>query len=246
MFFAGSLKEQKIIIVAGETPDSMKYFEKLLEINSEQVTALRLLIRENTTKQMEKEEKDKIFNEISHLNNDLINAKRELAQKNAQLTRLNEKLENLVIEDDLTGLYNRRFFFRKATEEIAKAKRLGYNLTLVMLDINNFKTINDTYGHDAGDKILCDFAKLSKKTLREIDFVFRIGGDEFLFLLTDCDKEKAEKIVERVNAIFIEQAGLSLAYGVEKINIKENIDLDDYIKITDQKMYIHKKISKGQ
>ena len=100
------------------------------------------------------------------------------------------RLRELAIKDPLTGLYNRNFLNEVIKREAAWAARTSSPLSFLMLDIDSFKQVNDTLGHSVGDHILKEAATLIKKNLRETDYLFRWGGDEFLIILpnTDCDK----------------------------------------------------------
>jgi two-component system cell cycle response regulator len=183
------------------------------------------------------------FDQISRLNNELINMQRELAGKNNELAMLNEALREKSIKDLLTGLFNRRFFYEKIDEEITRASRLNYEIILSSIDINDFKQVNDNYGHEAGDKLLIFFADLLKKSLRKsFDSLFRFGGDEFVVLLVNCDLEKGTEIFERINKKLIRaNKEVSISYGLAKVLLKEKVDIDGCLKISDERMYDYKK-----
>lgn len=114
---------------------------------------------------------------------------------------------NLALTDPLTSLYNRRFAERHLRMEIARARRRGYALTLVCFDLNNFKQINDRFGHHAGDIVLKAFADRLRKSIREGDIPARLGGDEFLLLLTECDSSHLPSVLGRLEDIVVEFAG---------------------------------------
>ncbi len=119
------------------------------------------------------------------------------------------KLEKLSLCDSLTGLYNRRSFDIKLAEEVQRAHRQDFQVFLALLDVDNFKGYNDTYGHPAGDKVLSAVGMiLNDCTRHNVDFTFRYGGDEFAAILTQTNKEQAIKIMERVLHNF-RQAGFS-------------------------------------
>lgn len=106
---------------------------------------------------------------------------------------------DLALIDPLTGLFNRRYAEKRLKEEISRSQRKGYPLTLVMFDLNDFKRINDQFGHSAGDMVLKAFSDSIGKTVREADLAARLGGDEFVMLLTECDAAQAEAIVNRLS-----------------------------------------------
>jgi len=163
---------------------------------------------------------------------------KELAMKNMELKILNDKLNILSIIDPLTGLYNRRHCFNKITEEILRAEKGNYKLCLVSIDINNFKMINDNYGHDEGDKVLQEFAKITQTNLRKnLDSVYRIGGDEFIILILDSDIIPVEKIIIRLNdKVKGIHEILSLSYGIFEIIAHENIGIENLLETADNRM----------
>lgn len=109
-------------------------------------------------------------------------------------------LEQENIADPLTGVYNRRHLDRRLNEEVARARRHGLPLTLLMLDIDHFKQVNDRYGHPAGDQVLVQFAALIKLQLREPDIVARYGGEEFLVIAPQTSRPDALNLAERLRA----------------------------------------------
>jgi diguanylate cyclase (GGDEF)-like protein len=111
----------------------------------------------------------------------------ELKQKNKQMEGLLTKVEVLAITDPLTGLYNRRYFDNILKKELTERKRYGQSVTCLMMDIDHFKQVNDTYGHEAGDFVLKDIAALLKTHLREVDTIARWGGEEFTVMMPHTD-----------------------------------------------------------
>lgn len=108
------------------------------------------------------------------------------------------ELRRLVHRDPLTGLFNRRSLFEHAAREQARCERYGVPLSLVMLDIDGFKAVNDTFGHGAGDDVICETAARVALELRDIDAAFRLGGEEFLILLPSTDLDAAVAVAERL------------------------------------------------
>ena len=113
-------------------------------------------------------------------------------------TVLQAKLQSQVQVDFLTGLATRRHFMAQASEEIARARRYGLQLSLCMLDLDRFKTVNDTYGHKAGDKVLKRFSEICLASLREIDIAGRLGGEEFAILFPETGLDQVQLVVERL------------------------------------------------
>lgn len=108
------------------------------------------------------------------------------------------ELRRLVHRDPLTGLFNRRSLFEHAEREQARCERYGTPLALVMLDIDAFKSVNDTFGHGAGDDVICETAARVACGLRDVDAAFRLGGEEFLILLPSTDLDDAIAVAERL------------------------------------------------
>ena len=109
-------------------------------------------------------------------------------------------LEKENIADPLTGVYNRRYLDRRLNEEVSRARRHGLPLTVLMLDIDHFKRINDDHGHQAGDQVLAQFADLTQRQLREPDLVARYGGEEFLVIAPQTTRHDALNLAERLRA----------------------------------------------
>ncbi|AWL13244.1 Histidine kinase [Saliniradius amylolyticus] len=123
-----------------------------------------------------------------------------------RLIQANSELKALASVDPLTGLYNRRHFERIAHEEIRKAYRHGRNLCLAILDLDHFKSINDGYGHDAGDKTLITVGSAVRAALRSGDLFARLGGEEFGLLITECDHSSIIPVLERYREIIASQS----------------------------------------
>lgn len=107
----------------------------------------------------------------------------------------------LAITDGLTGLYNRRYFQQSLEREFERAKRQKVNLSLLMVDIDKFKNINDTYGHQFGDKVIAEVSKIVKASLRRTDYVARYGGEEIVAILPDTSLDRAVVPIERLRAM---------------------------------------------
>ncbi|MCC2617952.1 diguanylate cyclase [Aestuariibacter halophilus] len=118
-----------------------------------------------------------------------------------QIQRLNETLENMSRVDGLTGLYNRRFWEEQFNLEYKRSKRAGHPASLIMLDIDHFKRVNDTYGHPGGDDVIKMLARIIKKSVRETDVCGRYGGEEFAILLPDTTAKQARIVAERIRKL---------------------------------------------
>jgi diguanylate cyclase (GGDEF)-like protein len=129
--------------------------------------------------------------------------RRQLAEKQGH----SDILRNLAMMDPLTGLYNRRFAEHRLAAEVARSERKGHPLTLLTLDLNNFKQINDTHGHPAGDLVLQEFAACLNKVIRGADLAVRLGGDEFLVLLPECTQEQLQLVLGRLGSLEVDWHG---------------------------------------
>src|SRR3989338_2705617 len=129
-----------------------------------------------------------------------MNARDKYQQK---LLTLQRRFKQLSLEDSHTGLYNHRYLMYRIDAEFARAKRFNLPLSVMMMDIDYFKSVNDTYGHRFGDVVLRQFAVQLKRILRKADVVARFGGDEFVVILMDTNtavaKSVGQKIVEWAN-----------------------------------------------
>ncbi|SMO67941.1 diguanylate cyclase/phosphodiesterase [Balnearium lithotrophicum] len=114
------------------------------------------------------------------------------------INKYTKEIEYFATRDPLTHLYNQRVFWELLEYEINRASRRGYKFTLLVVDLDNFKFVNDTYGHKFGDEFLRNFAKLLKKTIRKEDIVARFGGDEFCVIMPETDKEEALIVAKRI------------------------------------------------
>ncbi|MCL4523818.1 MAG: diguanylate cyclase [Acidobacteria bacterium] len=122
----------------------------------------------------------------------------------------NATLHQLAMHDPLTGLYNRRFIEENMAVEFARSERREYALTLLIIDLNNFKEINDRHGHAAGDQVLRAFAEQLKKACRGCDLPARIGGDEFMLLLPECLPGQAPVVLARLSGLQVEFGGAKI------------------------------------
>ncbi len=115
--------------------------------------------------------------------------------------KMEEELRRLATTDSLTGVNNRRYFINLAQKELNRCKRYGHTSSLLMLDIDNFKRINDTYGHAAGDQVLKQFSNLCLGEIRECDILGRLGGEEFAVILIETDLSAAKIVAERIREV---------------------------------------------
>ncbi|MDH3346718.1 MAG: diguanylate cyclase [Desulfobulbaceae bacterium] len=163
-----------------------------------------------------------------------------------------EKVKNASIKDFLTGLYNRRYFFDTGTKLFSNAKRKNINLACGMLDIDYFKKVNDTYGHDAGDLALIAVSEILTKRMRETDILARMGGEEFCILTVNADPTSLADIFEYLRKT-IENTPVNIGNGTQ-INITVSIgvttqiedNLDGMIKVADEQLYAAKQSGRNR
>jgi diguanylate cyclase (GGDEF)-like protein len=163
-----------------------------------------------------------------------------------------EKIQELTITDDCTGLYNARHLYKTLETEVYRSARFGYEFTVVFIDLDYFKQVNDTHGHLIGSKLLAEIGYLIKAQLRLIDFAFRYGGDEFVVLLPQTGKDSALVVAKRLRdslriSTFCKEEGLNL-------NVRASMGVATYphdaktphdiIRQADEMMYLVKNTSR--
>ncbi len=173
----------------------------------------------------------------------------------AEFHRESEILREISITDPLTGLLNRRYFQERLAEEIERAKRHQLSLSLIMADIDDFKSYNDTFGHLAGDEILKSMANTFRRTVRTIDVVARFGGEEFTIILPQTRKEAAAAIAERVRKEVermsfkreeaLPRGKLTLSLGLASFP-EDAQDLTDLINNADKALYGAKALGRNR
>jgi len=146
--------------------------------------------------------------------------------------------------DWMTGAFNKGYFLKKAEEELEKSHRNRVPLTFILTDIDNFKKINDTLGHLAGDKVIREFAERLKKFVRKIDLIGRFGGDEFMVMLSHKGANQAEVVAERLKKamkrpVAFEGNKLSITFSMGIVEAKEShgTDINNLFKIADKALY---------
>jgi len=177
---------------------------------------------------------------------------REVEKKNRELENLLKKVELLAMTDHLTGLYNRRSALNLMKKELARVQRMGGTFAVLMIDVDDFKQVNDSYGHEGGDCVLKAISDLLREDIREYDIAARWGGEEFLVVLPGDDCEGGRILAERVRSLAEKQElkyrdeviRFTLTAGVACFRPGDN--LDDVIRCADEAMYRGKKQGKNQ
>lgn len=189
----------------------------LVEEVGEAVNNLLYLVREG------KKAAQKQLGKIEYLNKELLSALENLDTRNREI-------QELVITDKLTGIYNRNYLSTVLEDEIQRSQRSNSSLALMMIDFDDFKPVNDTYGHGFGDKILAFFGPMLHATIRKCDRPFRYGGEEFVVLLPDTDPTIALVIAERIRESFAKEPFVVEEKGVieKTIHLTLSIGLATY------------------
>jgi len=146
----------------------------------------------------------------------------ELKRTNEELMRINAELKRLSITDDLTQLYNRSHFFEKLALEMKRCTRYKMYMSLMLIDLDDFKKVNDTFGHQAGDEVLKEVSKILASCVRDSDAVGRYGGEEFILYLVHTDLEGASLPAERIRAA-VEEKVFAFSEGTYRITVSAGL-----------------------
>jgi len=162
----------------------------------------------------------------------------------AKQEQLLKQTFELSIKDPLTNLYNRHYLEDYATQAFSRMQRHNSKLVLIFIDLDNFKQVNDTYGHEMGDKVLKEVSEILKDIFRKYDIVVRYGGDEFIILIEDLNYDEKnikillEKMVDRIEKN-LAKFKISASYGIAVAPDEAN-NLKDLIFLADERMYKQK------
>jgi len=210
-----------------------------------------LLIRLTHGLEQFKEKSDSLLREKDTIVNELIESKKLLEKYSNNLEEMVEQrteiLKWLSITDPLTGLYNRRYFIEQIELEFKRSKRYNRDLSLLMLDIDHFKAVNDNYGHQVGDIVLRKISSIIINQLRDSDLAFRYGGEEFMVILPETKPDDAMNVAKRMKQEIMdtEHAYRNLNFKVTAsigiVSIKDMLGrfetVDDIIKKVDDNLY---------
>lgn len=179
-----------------------------------------------------------------------------LYKKEKEIENLKRQLEEVKVvanRDCLTNVLNRRAGLEILERAVSEHKYDHGDLTIMFLDVDNFKAINDRYGHDQGDKLLLNLVKVLQESIRNTDTIFRIGGDEFVIVFPETNKDTARRICNRVlhiintpNSKDSNLYKLSISYGIEEYNAKLHSTALQLLDRADQKMYWYKSRKKKE
>jgi diguanylate cyclase (GGDEF)-like protein len=184
---------------------------------------------------------------VSFIGGNISSIRRELSVSRKKLQSSLTVIREMAIHDDLTGFYNRSHLMDLIESENNRSVRTGSVFSLVMMDIDKFKKINDTYGHQIGDQVLRTFAAVIRSILRKTDFCGRYGGEEFLIVLTQTDLQAAKLFAERIrdcveNSFFPDlgpDSRVTVSIGLAEHRMQENIEKT--ISLADESLYKAKK-----
>ncbi|HSQ40526.1 MAG TPA: diguanylate cyclase, partial [Anaerolineales bacterium] len=170
----------------------------------------------------------------------------KLYEKVTELENANERLRNLSLTDGITGLNNRRGFMILATGLLKFARRVGYSLSLLYIDLDSLKLTNDTLGHTAGDALIVRFSNILLDTFRDSDIIGRLGGDEFVVLMADATESDVESMREHlqrnvdVHNLQTDLPPIAFSLGVIRVFPDTGVTLEELLSRADRAMYEHK------
>lgn len=171
-----------------------------------------------------------------------------IKEKNAELEQKNNELNELTMRDSMTNLLNHKNSLRKLKEEIDRAKRIDYPLSVAMIDLDNFKLVNDTYGHQTGDEVLIRVAQILTQNCRATDVVGRYGGEEFIIIMPDTNDRDAALLLQRIKTCIEETSfkdgiHITLSCGISEMHGES---IHGILKSSDLMLYEAKKKGKNR
>ncbi len=196
-----------------------------------------------------------LFHQLQERNLELIKLNQSLEdaveERTKELSYANRKLKAISVTDVLTDLHNRRYALQ-VMEKLWNEDNGKHDLSCIMIDADHFKEVNDTYGHDAGDKVLCELARTLESSVRSDDFVCRLGGDEFLIICPKTEIDGAEKVARQAHS-FVSKLRVEVDTGEWKGSISVGVasknqttkNVNDLLKLADKSVYIAKNDGKN-
>ncbi|MBM3301321.1 MAG: diguanylate cyclase, partial [Deltaproteobacteria bacterium] len=171
-----------------------------------------------------------------------------------ELTMAKEALEHLATHDSLTGLLNRGAILERLRIELSRAHREGFPIGMIMIDLDNFKSVNDRHGHLIGDAVLREAARRITSLVRPYDAVGRYGGEEFIVVLPGCDRGNSADLAERLRTSFCDEPlsvdeglfSVTLSCGVTAIDVASTTDIDACIRAADEALYKAKRSGRNR
>ncbi|NBX03701.1 MAG: diguanylate cyclase [Alphaproteobacteria bacterium] len=185
-----------------------------------------------------------------------IGSLRDITDRVAAETEAKEEIARMASTDLLTGLASRGMFFSRLEDEMRRIKRNREELSVLLIDMDYFKNINNNYGQDVGDQVLCGVAKIIRSCLRETDLSARIGGEEFGVILPETPASGAFWVAERIRSSVASETfalgdenhlfGCTVSIGIASANMSSEIDAGELYKMADQRLYIAKHTGRNQ
>jgi len=174
---------------------------------------------------------------------------KQLTEQMEAMTKMEvrtEEVYKLAALDALTGLYNRRSGEQRLASEILRAERTGRPLTILVMDLDGLKSMNDKHGHAAGDELIRTFAQCLNRAIRGSDLAVRFGGDEFLVLLPDCKLDEVRYVLNRLSGHKMDFQGSSMAisFSAGWANHRSGENSEELLKRADDALYVNKRASK--
>jgi len=205
--------------------------------------------------------RDEVGTLMASFNKMLLTIEQQAAEINTFATRLdaaykelestNARLKETSFKDEVTGLYNRRFFSLRLEEELSRYRRFNHPVSVVLLDLDGFKAVNDEFGHTVGDETLREVAQILMKHSRGINVVSRYGGDEFAVLLVETSKAGARLYADRIREVvakhpFPHGKVVTASFGVASLPDDETGTAEDLFRASDEALYAAKRAGKNQ
>ena len=177
--------------------------------------------------------------------------RRQFSQQLDAMSRLQSRAEEFHKQatiDPLTGLCNRRVGEQRLAAEAERSRRYGHPLTVLALDLNDFKQVNDQYGHRAGDQVLKEFAQRLVTTIRASDLAVRMGGDEFLVILLECPSEQVQAMLARLKPLEVEYHGekIPVSFSVGWVSYESSETPEQFLERADRTLYADKRAGKAR
>jgi two-component system cell cycle response regulator len=190
----------------------------------------------------------KLTTENQQLHNELTRSLAEVNEKNQQLNAALKRVEELAATDALTGLYNRRHFSMVLGQLFAESNRYQTDLTVAMIDLDAYKQLNDTLGHQMGDEMLVLVGGILRASMRKADVAARYGGDEFVLLLPRADAAEATQLVSRIREVYKEKSaqltkrdlGMTMSIGIASVSANHPSSAEELIAKADAALYASK------
>jgi len=199
-----------------------------------------------------------IVKEKNNLVVELLESKKLLEHYSNNLEAIVEQrteiLKWLAITDPLTGLYNRRYFMEQLEQEFKRSRRYERDISLLMIDIDFFKRINDTFGHQTGDLVLRKISSIIESQLRDADLAFRFGGEEFMVILPETALQDASNVAERMRTEIMHsyyhhdesEFNVTVSIGIISVKCNQVESIDSLIKKVDDNLYMAKRSGRNQ